>query len=89
MRLPQRWAGPATFMPLLSATMAACSGDASGVYTLYRSSMAASTDRVHVATFDAREGNAYNRENCETAALLFGAQPGIKVRYWCELGSVR
>jgi hypothetical protein len=45
--------------------------------------------RIHVATFDAAEGEGYNRENCDTASQLFQAQPGIKVRYWCEKGRYR
>jgi hypothetical protein len=45
--------------------------------------------RLHVATFDAAEGDEYNRGNCEIAADLFGKQPGVRVRYWCEKGGFR
>lgn len=57
-------------------------------YTLYRSSMTGIT-RVHVATFDAKDGEQYNSENCEIAKSLFQAQPGVKVRFWCEKGRFR
>lgn len=55
------------------------------VYRLYRSSMAFKDARLHVATFDAEAGEEYNRENCEIARDLFMGQPGVMVRYWCEL----
>ena len=56
-------------------------------FTLYRSSP---TDmRIHVATFDATAGEAYNRGNCEIARELFQAQPGVSVKYWCEKGRFR
>jgi hypothetical protein len=63
------------------------------VYTLYRSSAGSSAAnarlRVHVATFDAADGDEYNRENCWIAADLFARQPGVTVRYWCEKGRFR
>ena len=37
----------------------------------------------------ATESGEYNRENCFTARDLFAGQPGVKVRYWCELGNFR
>ncbi len=55
------------------------------VYRLYRSSMVLKDARLHVASFDAETGGTYNRENCETARDLFVRQPGVMVRYWCEL----
>ena len=57
-------------------------------YTLYRSSMTGPM-RIHVATFDSNDGDEYNRENCQVGADLFAAQPGVKVRYWCEKGRYR
>jgi hypothetical protein len=57
-------------------------------YTLYRSSPV-SNDRVHVASFNAKQNEAYNRENCELAMTLFSQQPGISVRFWCEKGRFR
>jgi hypothetical protein len=60
-----------------------------GVYTLYRTSVILSQARVHVATFDAMDGESYNAKNCQNAAALFGEQPGVLVRYWCEAGVFR
>lgn len=73
--------------------LATCSPAAdAGVFTLYRSSPpfgGGDSGRIHVATFDATDGERYNRENCEMAARLFGSQPGVMVRYWCEPGWYR
>ena len=59
-----------------------------GVYTLYRNSVTdgGETMRIHVASFDASDGNDYNSSNCEIARQLFQQQDGVKVRYWCEKG---
>jgi hypothetical protein len=74
----------------------ALSGCADGyAYTLYRNSAIDQNMRVHIATFDATEGfsasegNDYNSQNCEIAAKLFKAQPGVTVRYWCEKGNFK
>lgn len=74
----------------LISVLAGCApkGDDSVIYTLYRSSAAAEM-RIHLATFDAAETEAYNRENCQIAAGLFQAQSGVVVRYWCEKGRYR
>jgi len=45
--------------------------------------------RVHVATFDAREDEKYNNENCQVARELFAGQSGVTVSYWCEKGRYR
>ncbi|MBY5321493.1 hypothetical protein HFN11_14550 [Rhizobium leguminosarum] len=58
-------------------------------YTLYRNSVLDANMRVHVASFDSSAGDAYNSENCQIAAGLFAAQPGVQVRYWCEKGRFR
>lgn len=89
---------------LLSLTALACRPSAPraaqpGVYVLIRSSVADKLApdptkppmRIHVATFDAENGNtaqrdAYNASNCNTAAELFAAQPAVMVKYWCEHG---
>lgn len=68
------------------ALLAGCSSDA-GTYTLYRSSPLSDSMRVHVATFDAKDGDKYNNENCQLAASLFNAQPGIETKFWCEKGT--
>ena len=76
---------PIASVLLLAA--AGCQTEASG-YTLYRSS-ATGPMRIHVASFDTKNGEEYNRENCDTAAELFRHQPSVTVRYWCEKGSFR
>ena len=58
-------------------------------YTLYRNSAVGETMRIHVATFDAVEGNDYLQGHCEQARVLFRQQPGVSVRYWCEKGAYR
>ena len=71
--------------------LSGCGSD--NTYTLYRSgaggSSVADEMRIHVATFDADEKAAYNRENCDVAKDLFQNQPGVTVRYWCEKGRFR
>ena len=76
----------------LAAVMWGCSpSDASDdrTYTLYRNSVTDPNMRIHIATFDANEKDTYNRENCEIAAKLFGSQPGVKTRFFCEKGRYR
>ena len=68
---------------LSGVALASPSGD---TYTLYRNSALDTKGRLHVATFDAVDGAAYNRENCDQARKLFQAQPGVKTRFWCEPG---
>lgn len=68
--------------------IASCNDD-SGQYTLYRNSALDAKMRVHVASFDSSDGDAYNSENCQVAEGLFVAQPGVQVRYWCEKGRFR
>jgi hypothetical protein len=70
----------------LVGVAAAC--EQRGAYTLYRNSIAPG-ERIHVATFDAEYGEAYNRANCEIARGLFANQPGVQVQYWCEPGRFR
>jgi hypothetical protein len=72
---------------LCTLCLAGCSD--SSAYTLYRNSATDENMRSHVATFDASDGKAYNQGNCEIARQLFQAQPGVTVRYWCELGKLR
>ena len=55
-------------------------------FTLYRNSATDENMRVHVASFDAADGEAYNRGNCEQAQLLFNTQSGVKTKFWCEKG---
>lgn len=74
----------------LPIAISACS-DSSGskddrTYVLYRNSVTDDGMRLHVASFDALEGEAYNRGNCEQAQELFTQQPGGRVKFWCEKG---
>lgn len=73
-------------LPLVGPALAASD---SVVATLYRSSVVIENARLHVATFDADAPFDYNWENCQLAADLFAAQPGVKVRFWCEKGRYR
>ena len=59
------------------------------IYTLYRNSVTNAALRLHVATFDALDGAAYNRQNCAQAQQLFAAQQGVNVAFWCEPGRFR
>lgn len=70
----------------LCSMLGACRGQDASTYTLYRNSVLNDGARIHVATFDAADGEAYNRENCAAAAGLFGGQPGTRTRFWCEKG---
>ena len=70
---------------LFGGCLSACND--ADVFTLYRSSVLDPYMRIHMATFDAKEpSSTYNQENCQIAAKLFMQQPGVSVRYWCELG---
>ena len=82
---------PLIATPLLALLTAACSGSgAEGEsFVLYRNSMTDDTMRIHAASFDASDGEKYNRENCEQAQKLFQAQPGVRTRFWCEKGRFR
>jgi hypothetical protein len=72
---------------LLVASLTGC-GEGS-VYTLYRSSAGDPSMRIHVASFDAADGEKYNQENCTTVLDLMQRQEGVKVRFWCEKGRYR
>lgn len=69
--------------------IAACGVSDSNTYTLYRSSLVDGINRVHVATFDAKDGEDYNEGNCRLAAELFQQQPSVKTQFWCEKGRYR
>lgn len=72
-----------------ATTTTAATDDHTVVFTLYRNSAVNGSLRMHVATFDAADGKAYNLANCGQAAELFGGQPGVKARFWCEPGRFR
>lgn len=68
----------------LLMALAGCN-DPDSTYTLYRSSVLGQ-ERIHVGSFDTKDGNDYNQSNCRLASNLFQQQPGVKVRFWCEKG---
>jgi len=70
---------------LILLVLTGCTGEQS-TYTLYRTSVNRPDLRIHVATFDAKDGPIYNRENCFLASSLFESQPRAKTKFWCELG---
>lgn len=80
-------------LPALAIVLAACgsasSTSESAVFALYRNSVVDENMRIHVATFDAVDGEAYNRENCDQAKQLFQVQPNVKTKFWCEKGRFR
>jgi len=73
-----------------AATLAGCGGGSgpsdNEVFVLYRNSVTKESLRIHVATFDAVDGEAYNKGNCEQAQALFQAQSGVRPKFWCEKG---
>ncbi len=77
---------PASALLLLLLVNASFAATSERTYTLYRNSVMDKSMRIHVATFDSTDGEAYNRENCEQAATLFQAQSGVKTKFWCESG---
>jgi hypothetical protein len=58
-------------------------------YTLYRNSVINEAMRIHVASFDTKDGNDYNSGNCQIAQELFQNQDGVTVKYWCEKGNFK
>ena len=70
----------------LIAALGGCGITDGDTYTLYRNSVTADGMRLHVATFDATDSEAYNRDNCAQVQELFQRQPGVKTRFWCEKG---
>src|ERR1700737_1957159 len=71
---------------LLSVCLACLTGcqDDGQTYTLYRNSPMDASMRVHVASFDSKDGADYNNENCQAAAGLYASQAKVTARFWCE-----
>ncbi len=71
--------------------LVSCSPDflSNSAFTLYRTSVLDESMRIHIATFDSKDGRNYNQENCELARQLFQSQDGVKTRFWCEMGRYR
>ena len=80
-------------IPALTFALCACGGASSpsdaSIFVLYRNSVTDENMRLHVATFDAADGEGYNRGNCDQAKELFQTQPGVKTKFWCEKGRYR
>jgi hypothetical protein len=74
--------------PVCVVLIGACLGcsRSEGTYTLYRSETPGDTLRLHVATFDAEDGESYNHDACEQTRELFQVQPTTLAKYWCEKG---
>lgn len=68
--------------PACLLILAGCSDRQGETFYLFRNSIAVG-ERVHVATFDAREGRSYNEENCILVRDLIQNQPDVRVVYWC------
>ncbi|MGN6357433.1 MAG: hypothetical protein ACTHLU_08135 [Novosphingobium sp.] len=78
--------------------LAGCGSGAPETYTLYRNSNVSHAMRIHWATFDAPDGNAYNLNNCLMAARLLNANVSALAKseghprdtslgFWCEGGA--
>jgi len=66
-----------------------CSQSDSDTYALYRNSVLDEAMRLHVATFDSKDGEKYNQGNCDIAKDLFQMQDGVKTKFWCEKGKFK
>lgn len=71
------------------ALLLGCDATDSQTFVLYRNSVMDQNARIHVATFNAADGEPYNKGNCDQAQELFQAQPGVKTKFWCEKGRFR
>lgn len=80
-----RGPGWAVVLGVVTVMMSACNGSGP-TYTLYRNGVGQDTLRVHVATFDAKELDEYNRETCEQTRELFQIAPNARSQFWCEKG---
>lgn len=78
------------FILFFLCNLISCSSiNESEVYTMYRNSTLNSGLRIHVATFDTKEGEKYNRINCEDSSKLRMSQHGVVTKFWCEKGYYR
>ena len=67
----------------LSVTQIGLFGD-HNTYSLYRTDPMNPDMRIHVATFDSKDGEEVNKMNCMIAAEVIAKQPGQAARHWCE-----
>lgn len=73
----------------LAILLIGCSKPSDGTYTLYRNSVLDPSMRLHFATFDASDGEAYNQENCNLTKDLIDKVNNNVTRFWCEKGIYR
>ena len=62
------------------------------VFTLYRNNHSNPAARVHIATFDTKNGGQYNELHCNKAVKYFRSDAksrGSDERFWCEKGYVK
>jgi hypothetical protein len=88
-RLNQRPSFSISAKIVITLAVTSIAGCGESTYTLYRNSVTDEGLRIHVSTFNANEGEGYNRGNCEIARELFQNQDGVKVRFLCEKGRFR
>lgn len=73
----------------IALLLAGCGTSDNISFTLYRNSILDENMRIHVASFDAIDGDRYNKENCDQAQELFQNQPTVKNKFWCEKGKFK
>jgi len=73
---------------VLLAVSVSCS-NSSESYTLYRDSGLDPALRVHLATFDAKDGRSYNETNCTMMADLYNEKYSDTNKAWCEQGTYK
>jgi hypothetical protein len=64
---------------VLAVFLSGCNSKPNGgqVYTLWRNSQFIETLKIHVATFDSKDGLEYNRENCIRIKAVIDADPNF------------
>lgn len=73
-------------VPLLCIAAAPVAAQEGDVYSLYRASERDRLAAIHVATFEAEDGQEDNAEICWQVAEMLQARPEVTLRYWCKPG---
>lgn len=73
----------AALLCILAAPLAAQEAD---VYSLYRASEKDRLAAIHIATFEAEDGQEDNAGICWQVAEMLQARPEATLRYWCKPG---
>lgn len=79
------------------AGVSGCGADASDAFTLYRNSSVDRSMRIHWASFDTKDGDSYNMNNCMMGARVLnanmtarakalGQERDLTIGFWCEPG---